>query len=118
MTNKTSELLSNGIETSLTVAAGPVYSILVDSTADSPNIIPKIGDIITGTNIPVDTSIITAVASYGGLDTIKWTLTFSKTITATNGTVVKVGVNQDYDNAWKGDAAFLDDKFVRFSYRF
>ena len=118
MTNKTSELLSNGIKTSLTVAAGPVYSILVDSTADSPNIIPKIGDIITGTNIPVDTSIITAVASYGGLDTIKWTLTFSKTITATNGTVVKIGVNQDYDNAWKGDAAFLEDKFVRFSYRF
>ena len=68
MTNKTSELLSNGIKTSLTVAAGPIYSILVDSTNDSPDIIPKPGDIIIDTAdppiIPSNTTILTANASY------------------------------------------------------
>ena len=122
MTNKTSELLSNGIKTSLTVAAGPVYSITVDSTNDSPNIIPKPGDIIIDTanppTIPVNTTILTANASFSGNATTKWTLTFSKAISSATGAVVKIGINQDYDNAWRGDAAFLEDKFVRFSYRF
>ena len=122
MTNKTSKLLSNGIKTSLTVAAGPIYSILVDSTNDSPDIIPKPGDIIIDTanppTIPSNTTILTANASYATATKTKWTLTFSKTITSATGAVVKIGINQDYDNAWRGDAAFLEDKFVRFSYRF
>ena len=33
-------------------------------------------------------------------------------------TIVLIGVNQDFDSTWQGDAAFLEDKFVRFSYRF
>ena len=122
MTNKTSELLSNGIKTSLTVGAGPVYSIVVDSTDDSPDIIPKPGDIIIDTadpsTIPANTTILTANASFSAGATVKWTLTFSKAITSATGAVVKIGINQDYDNAWRGDAAFLEDKFVRFSYRF
>ena len=122
MTNKTSELLSNGIKTSLTVDAGPIYSILVDSTNDSPDIIPKPGDIIIDTANPStilsNTTILTANASYASATKTKWTLTFSKTITSATGAVVKIGINQDYDNAWRGDAAFLEDKFVRFSYRF
>ena len=31
---------------------------------------------------------------------------------------LRIGDNPFYDASWKGDAALLDDKFVRFSYRY
>ena len=31
---------------------------------------------------------------------------------------IQIAINPDYDAGWQGDAAFLEDKFVRFSYRF
>jgi len=126
MTNKTSELLSNGIKTNLLQQTSGVYSIIVEATDHSPDIMPKIGDIIIDpanpSTIPVNTTITSTTADHVPTvldqDFIRWTLTFSKAITTAAGAIVKISANQDYDPAWRGDAAFLEDKFVRFSYRF
>ena len=121
MTNKTESILANGITIDVTVAAGPVYSVLVPAIDFSPDIIIKPGMIVaplTGV-IPDNTTIATAEAVFSSSDFTKWIITFStSTSSLTSGTVITIGVNQDYDAAWQGDAAFLEDKFVRFSYRF
>ena len=136
MTNKTSALLSNGITTTVTVAGNnPValtatYEFLVNATNWSPDITPIVGDIVTGTDVSANTTILTAVATYGAANgspgdddyqqRTKWTITLSKTTDIANGTgnTMNIGVNQNYESAWQGDANFLEDKFVRFSYRF
>jgi len=126
MTNKTDALIANGVTTKVTVAAGPIYSILVLATDFSPDVIIRPGMMvapIAGVILP-DTTIATAQASFAptnadGQDFTKWTITFSTNVSAlANNTVISIGVNKDYDAAWQGDAAFLEDKFVRFSYRF
>ena len=129
MTNKTSLFNSNGLAASATVAgnstggaAGSLtatYRFNVDATNFSPDVIPRIGDIVTGVNILDGTTILTTSASYGATTTA-WTVTLSKITDIADGTgnAINVAVNQNYDASWQGDAAFLEDKFVRFSYRF
>jgi len=129
MTNKTSLFNSNGLAASATVAgnstggaAGSLtatYRFNVDATNFSPDIIPRIGDIVTGVNILDGTTILTTSASYAATSTA-WTVTLSKItdIADGSGNAINVAVNQNYDASWQGDAAFLEDKFVRFSYRF
>ena len=129
MTNKTSLFNSNGLAASATVAgnstggaAGSLsatYQFSVDATNFSPNVIPRIGDIVTGTGVSANTTILTTSASYGATTTV-WTVTLSKITAIADGTgnAINVAVNQNYDASWQGDAAFLEDKFVRFSYRF
>ena len=129
MTNKTNALMSNGVVTKVTVAAGPIYSILVTATNFSPDVMITPGQIVTGNNIPANTTISTATAVFGGAtgspgdddyqQFTKWILTFSTNVSSlTDQTTITIGVNQDFDSTWQGDAAFLEDKFVRFSYRF
>ena len=131
MTNKTSVFDSNGAQVTATVAGNnPValtatYTFSVLGTNFSPDIIPSPGDIVTGTGITSNTTIVTATATQSVTDSegqnfVTWVITLSKTTTIANsaGNIIKIAVNQDYDVNWQGDAAFLEDKFVRFSYRF
>ena len=131
MTNKTSVFNSNGAQVTATVAGNnPValtatYTFSVLGTNFSPDIIPRPGDIVTGTGITSNTTIVTATATQSVTDSegqnfVTWVVTLSKTTTIANsaGNIIKIAVNQDYDVNWQGDAAFLEDKFVRFSYRF
>jgi len=131
MTNKTSVFNSNGAQVTATVAGNnPValtatYTFSVLGTNFSPDIIPRPGDIVTGTGITSNTTIVTATATQSVTDSegqnfVTWVITLSKTTTIANsaGNIIKIAVNQDYDVNWQGDAAFLEDKFVRFSYRF
>jgi len=130
MTNKTSVFDSNGAQVTATVAGNnPValtatYTFSVLGTNFSPDIIPSPGDIVTGTGISANTTILTATAtqSVTNLDQnfVTWVVTLSKTTTIANGSgnVIQIAINPDYDAGWQGDAAFLEDKFVRFSYRF
>ena len=120
MTNKTDPLLSNGITTEVTVMAGPIYSISAPATDSYSDIIITKGMIVSPLAgiIPDNTTIASAIASFGPAGFIKWTLTFSTSVTITNNTVISIGANQNFESAWAGDAAFLEDKFVRFSYRF
>ena len=121
MTNKTDPLLSNGITTEVTVMAGPIYSISAPATDFYSDIIITKGMIVSPLAgiIPDNTTIASAIASFGPAGFIKWTLTFSTSVSnLTNNTVISIGANQNFESAWAGDAAFLEDKFVRFSYRF
>ena len=128
MTNKTSLFDSNGFAASATVAGNgtgtpgsltATYRFNVDATNFSPDVIPRIGDIVTGVDILDGTTILTTVASYGATSTV-WTITLSKITSVADGAgkAINVAVNPNYDANWQGDAAFLEDKFVRFSYRF
>ena len=46
------------------------------------------------------------------------TFTLNKTTTLIVGDNVSVSLNPDYNAAWQGDEKILENKFVRFSYRF
>ena len=54
----------------------------------------------------------------GGNITQKIKLTLNKDTTIAINGQISISVNPDYDAAWGGDAKFLEDKFIRFSYRF
>ncbi len=141
-TNKTNELNSNGVDlgagwTPAVVAGVTNYSFTLPASNNQASVIPKIGDIVTIKNIggttsylPANTTILTAVApatpGFSG-DTLEWTITLSNEPSTaiipvpSPKPVFKIGVNADYDPEWSqldSDSTFLEDKFIRFSYRF
>ena len=144
MTNQEDIYMSNHSSGSVTVDAtspglGTTYKIGPGTfsfpTSDhfiynGKNGIPKIGDLVSCTNSPgkitPDTRIATVVVrnQYGlaGATTTQFveliTVTLNKTTTLVNGDIISISDNPDYDVNWKGDSKFLEDKFVRFSYRF
>ena len=96
MTNKTSVFDSNGAQVTATVAGNnPValtatYTFSVLGTNFSPDIIPSPGDIVTGTGISANTTILTATATQSvtnsdGQNFVTWVVTLSKTTTIANG---------------------------------
>ena len=85
------------------------------------NGIPRIGDLVTGTGITAGTTITSVQvidSTSGGNITQQIKLTLSKTTTIAINGQISISVNPNYDSAWGGDAKFLEDKFIRFSYRF
>jgi len=95
--------------------------------------IPKIGDLVSKTpspeDIPSDLRIKDVVinAGVGTAGVVSWQIYFDQDPTGgsytgfTNGApgdTVTFADNPLYEAAYPGDPAFLDDKFVRFSYRF
>jgi hypothetical protein len=67
---------------------------------------------------PIGAKLTGAVVTLGTLAmTVEWKNT-PQTITTGIGTIIKAGLNPDYDSDWPGDCEFLKDKFVRFAYRF
>tara|TARA_Y100001937_G_scaffold701_1_gene846 strand:+ start:3174 stop:7382 length:4209 start_codon:yes stop_codon:yes gene_type:complete len=127
--NKSNPYLDNFVET--TISAGDINNaaktIVFQMSATNP--IPKVGDLVVCTappgevsNIPAGTSIVDISAAFAGVGTThEYTITLSKTPTFAQPSPqvdIRIGDNPFYDASWKGDAALLDDKFVRFSYRF
>lgn len=89
--------------------------------------IPRVGDFVIcttagqTTKIPAGTTIVAVSATYATTSAYQYTITLSKTPTFAQpapAVALSIGDNPFYDVAWKGDAALLDDKFVRFSYRY
>ncbi len=144
MTNKSTQLDYNGATASIMNPNGIVGTGVNASfifSAGFGEILPEIGMIVTGpkTGSPsgataADNITITSViAEYSGVppsgddnyplayNRIK--LQFSKDVLSAPyswavGDSITIGVNQFYDGNWDGDDSFLEDKFVRFSYRF
>ena len=138
-TNKTNELNSNGVivgaayTTSGAAGINQVYEVNLPASNFEASVIPKIGDIVTLKNSTGTTSyffegttIVSAVATAMTADQCSWELKLSNAVNNTGsavpaGQVLKLSVNPDYDPLWSqanSDSNFLEDKFIRFSYRF
>ena len=132
MTNKKDLFMSNHSSGAVTITGGgapnPItatYTIQGTGTAldflySGNNGIPKIGDLVTGPGIPVDTRVSFVEVVDNDATTPKQSISIklNKQTTTVNTNVISISNNPDYDANWKGDDNFLEDKFVRFSYRF
>jgi|MDSW01.1.fsa_nt_gb hypothetical protein len=97
--------------------------------------LPRVGDIVklqstgSGTTLPYyDLRVATIALSNTSFN--RWRITFDKSMTGpvsvggANATgfqatdVITIGSNPDYNPNFKGDSKFLEDRFIRFSYRF
>ncbi len=135
MTNKAQEQNANGATSSITSIAGSGLTATYLFNAGFDQVLPEVGMIVTGPNATAasNITITSVVADYAPVPASgdsdyplaynQITLKFSKDVSAAAyswvvGNSITIGVNQFYDGDWKGDDAFLEDKFVRFSYRF
>ena len=131
MTNKSSKYMSNRSSGNATITGtfpNKTYQIKGASTADTEflyngnNGIPKIGDLVTSTvsGIPAGTRVasVSVVDNTGAFQSITVTLDKDTTFPPNTTPFISISDNPDYDINWKGDSEWLDDKFVRFSYRF
>ena len=129
MTNKDSLFMSNHSSGNAAIAGsfpGKTYSISATGTAtdflySGNNGIPKIGDLVSSTisGILANTRVasVSVVSDISGVGQVI-TITLDKDTTLPDGSLISISDNPDYDAYWQGDDNFLEDKFVRFSYRF
>ena len=143
MTNSSDFEMSNyssgDIKTIQNTGLNSEYSILLTDSGlttnerpfiyEGKNGIPKIGDLVLGNGISSDTRIsgVSVINQYKNPsptnpDTFsmyqKITFTLNKTTSLSVGDEVSISVNPNYNAAWAGDKNLLEDKFIRFSYRF
>jgi len=92
--------------------------------------LPRAGDYITSLTAAAgaitfanDVKVVSVTLSVNGSSpniTSRWDVKVDKNVIAllAPNDVIEIGKNPNYEENWKGDPAFLEDKFVRFSYRF
>ena len=133
MKNTSEEYLSNfSIQT---VDAISQQGTDIEITDPSFGGLPRVGDIVnlqstsSGTTLPYY-ELRVATLAISNTTYNRWRITFDKSMTgpvsvgganATGfqaGDVIKIGTNPEYNPSFKGDSKFLEDKFIRFSYRF
>ena len=142
MTNKKDFEMANHSSGTVTIV-GPgtlaaTYTIGngLDTSNSSPfiyngkNGIPRIGDLVSGNGITSDTRVaaVNVVNQYRNPNSTsspesfatfqEITVTLNKTTSMSTGDTISISDNPNYDAAWNGDEKILEDKFVRFSYRF
>ena len=134
MTNESEVRQENGFNTTCTVAgavgAGAAFTVAYsynNVAADpTPQPTPKVGDYITsltmngpsGLGITIaDEVIIQSITTITPGTSIVMTLTKPVTVNAIGNDVV-VSANPNYNNTFTGDPDLIEEKFVRFSYRF
>ena len=86
--------------------------------------IPRAGDYITRAGVtPVtfadDVKVVSvSIGVYSSV--ARWDITVDKNVSTllSANDVIEIARNPDFSANWKGDPSFLEDKFVRFSYRF
>ena len=135
MTNKNRLFMSNHSSGAVTIIPSPalptpnpitaVYTISatgadVDFLYSGNNGIPKVGDLVSGPGIDPDTrvSFVEVLDNDAVTPSQSISIKLNKETTTDNSDVISISDNPDYDANWKGDENFLEDKFVRFSYRF
>ena len=72
---------------------------------------PQIGQLVSGTGIPNSVRVV-------DYDPITFTVEVSSNITLLDNQVIKFNANPYYNPEFIGDPTYLENKFVRFSYRF
>lgn len=132
MTNKNRLFMPNHSSGAVTIAGGgtpnPItaaYTISgigtdLEFLYSGNNGIPKVGDLVSGPGIPTDTrvSFVEVVDNDAATQKQSISIKLNKETTTADSDVISISDNPDYDANWKGDENFLEDKFVRFSYRF
>ncbi len=139
MKNSSSELFDRGFDTTVVTAAGNIpvaTNITIDYpfrntfTDPSPQPSPRVGDYITSNTLEItgsgagaitiaDEVIITEINSYTYAPNNDIVIKLSKPITIAAGTNdVSISANPNYDAEFTGDPDLIEEKFVRFSYRF
>lgn len=121
MTNKSDAFLSNN-------SRNNVVSITTTNTIVQINDfqfggLPREGDkivVVSGTaTIPASAVILScSVAVNQGSTTTRVTLTMNENVSINQNSVIDIAPNPDYSSSFTGDPNWLEDKFVRFSYRF
>ena len=127
MVNKNNEYVENFFTGNVTsVASGGIGALItVGSIPNATFLDPVIGMLVTCSTtaanistglgiIPANTGVIQTVARVSGGFTI--TLDVTNSLSVNNDLVI--GNNPDYNSTWKGNPAFLEGRYVRFSYRF
>ena len=138
MENLSEQYLSNYSIQTAGANFGSVYQIRIDADAVLGGV-PRVGDIVTNltspNNVPHPTNPTAAaqfnlritdiqIDSVSNTDSGRWTITFDGDQTAggitgfTANDSIAIATNPLYDSNFPGDTKFLDDRFVRFSYRF
>ena len=140
MQNNSDQYVSNfSIQTVDNASFGGNTIVRINANASLGGI-PRVGDIVTNLTVPDSIPNLNhANASYryplrisnvqidsvSSTDSGRWTITFDKDMTAggnlagiVNNNQIVIGNNEDYDPNFLGDSKLLEDKFVRFSYRF
>ena len=130
MTNKKNLYMSNHSSGAVTITGtgiNRVYTIEPSSGTDvewlynGNNGVPKVGDLVSGPGVPSDTRVsYVEVLDNDNVVNPKQSISIklNKETTTQDTDVISISDNPDYDAAWKGDESFLEDKFIRFSYRF
>jgi hypothetical protein len=108
----------------------------IEITAPAFGGIPRVGDIVklqstsSGTTLPYYELRVETLNVVNTTALKRWRITFDKSMTGpvsvggANATgfqandVITIGSNPEYNPSFKGDSKFLEDKFIRFSYRF
>jgi hypothetical protein len=129
---------TNQITATYTIGQGNGNNEVSNFIYGGKNGIPKIGDLVSGDGISSDTRIasVSVVNQYKNptstsnlenfqtYQNITFTLNKTTTMSSTTvtppvtGDIISISDNPNYDPAWNGDKKILEDKFVRFSYRF
>ena len=134
MTNESEVKQENGFDTTCTVlgavAAGAAFTVAYPynniATDPTPQPTPKVGDYITsltmngpsGLGITIaDEVIIQSITTITPGTSIVMTLTKPVTVNLIGNDVI-VSANPDYLASFTGDPDLIEEKFIRFSYRF
>jgi hypothetical protein len=140
MSNDSDQYVSNySIQTIDNASFGGNTMVRINANASLGGI-PRVGDIVTNLSVPDAIPNLNhtnaayryplrisnvQIDSVSTTNTGRWTITFDKDMTAggnlagiVNTNQIAIGNNENYDSSFKGDSKYLDDKFVRFSYRF
>ena len=130
MTNESEVKKENGFTTTLTggagaISAGTLFTLNYpfNNTAGDPSgqPTPQVGDYITSTTMSGGITLADEICVQNIDNIIPGTsisLSLTKPITAVLGDDITIGANPDYNSTFTGDPDFIEDKFVRFSYRF
>ena len=131
MTNESNKLADNGFDTTLdslaagAIAAGNAVQLVYNfdnATTEGPQPTPIVGDLIVSPDLNISTGDDVRIQS---IDSItpgipgNIVITLTRDITVVTGTEeVSVSANPNYDVLFKGDPDLIEEKYVRFSYRF
>ena len=129
MKNSHADKLVRGFETTVSTAAGPVaagnpltivYDFNNTDAEQTPQPTPRVGDYITSTTMGVSLAneiLISEVTTITPGTSIVLELTKDVTVAAGTNDIT-ISANPNYNSTFTGDPDLIEEKFVRFSYRF